>query len=92
MFILVGHAYESEGNKTPSYSSILHSKLSAKHGYVYETVRPGSAAGLIYNGQSSDCMWHKKEVLKSCCGNLPADPNEEKEVEIRDRYPVYPMY
>lgn len=71
-----------------TYSTILDSKPSVKYGYMYKTVMPVSVLLdshhlSYYNGQSSGCMWHKKEVLKSCCSNLPAGPNQEKEVEVR---------
>lgn len=42
--------------------------------------------------KSSDCMWDKRDLLKSGCGNLSGDVNQEKRVEIRDRYPVYSMH
>lgn len=37
-------------------------------------------------------MWDKRDLLKSGCGNLSGDVNQEKRVEIRDRYPVYSMH
>lgn len=83
---LFGHAYELGSNKTVSYSTILDSKSSAKHVYIYmyKAVRPGNVFSWIltvfpiYDGHSSNHMQHKKEHLKSWYGNLPADPKEEK--------------
>lgn len=63
---LMWHAYGLGSNKTASYSTILDSKSSAKHVYmyVYKAVRPQNVLSWIltvfpiYDGHSSDHMQH----------------------------------
>lgn len=61
MFILVGHTYELGISKTASYSTILHRKPSAKHGYVYKTARPGSTTGF-----SLSLPFTRAKVVTAC--------------------------